>query len=82
MPLAATRIGLEIILLSEGRQRQVYNIAYIWNLTKQKDTNELTYRTERPTDVENKFMVTKGGSGGEGNIRSLGLRLYPLLCIK
>ena len=26
----------------------------------------------RPTDIENKFMVTKG-EVGEGNIRSLGL---------
>ena len=31
----------------------------MWNL-KKKGTNELTYKTEIVTDVENKLMVTRG----------------------
>ena len=35
----------------------MYDIPYTWNL-KRNDTNELTYKTERLTDLENKFTVT------------------------
>ena len=35
------------------------------------DTNELN--RNRITDIENKFMVTKGGKRGNGQIRSLKL---------
>ena len=35
-PLTATWVNLEIIILSEVRERQVsYNIAYMWNLQKE-----------------------------------------------
>ena len=34
-----------------------YGITYMWNLRKQY---EWTYLQNRVTDVENKFMVTKG----------------------
>ena len=41
------------------------SIAYMWN-QKKNDINELIYKTViRVTDVENKFMVTRGkGWGG------------------
>ena len=43
MPLAATWMDLEIIILSEVRQRQIsYDITYMWNL--KCDTNELIYK--------------------------------------
>ena len=32
MPLATTRVDLEIIMLSEVRERQIYDIIHIWNL--------------------------------------------------
>ena len=32
---------------------------------KNNDTNELIYKTEIDTDIENKLMVTKGERGGE-----------------
>ena len=36
----------------------------MWNLKKKKkDTNELIYKTNRLTDIENKLMVTKGEVG-------------------
>ena len=47
MPLAATWMELEIIILSELRQkdRQIsYDITNMWNL--KYDTNELIYKTE------------------------------------
>ena len=34
MSFTAIWMDLEIIILSELGQRQVYNIAYMWNLTK------------------------------------------------
>ena len=40
MPFVATWMGLEIIILSEVRERQIlYDITYKWNL-KKKITNE------------------------------------------
>ena len=30
------------------------------------DTNELIYKTETDSDIENKLLVTKGESGGRG----------------
>ena len=35
-------------------------------VSKKNGTNELIYKTERVTDVENKLMVTKIKSGGGG----------------
>ena len=34
----------------------------MWN-PKSKDTNELVYKTEILTDIENKHMITKGERG-------------------
>ena len=45
LPFATTWMGLEIIILSEVRERQIsYDIAYIWNL--KNVTNELICKTE------------------------------------
>ena len=44
VPLVAPQMHLEIITLSEARQRQISYITYIWN--KKNDTNELIYKTE------------------------------------
>ena len=46
MPFAATRMDLEIIILSKSeRERQIpYDITYMWNL--KYDTNEHIYETE------------------------------------
>ena len=60
-------MNLEIVIewSKSDRERQIsYDIAYVWNLIKQ-GTNELIYKTEAVTDVENKHMVT-GGKWGEG----------------
>ena len=64
MPLATTRVDLEIIMLSEVRERQIYDIIHIWNLifkviqmnlfTKQKQISK--YRGKK----KKKHMVSKG----------------------
>ena len=51
MPFAATRMDLEIIILSEGSQTErdiLYYITYMWNL--RYNTNELIYQTK--TDLQ------------------------------
>ena len=44
IPFAATWVDLEIIILSEVRERQIDAIVCVWNL--KKDINELIYKTE------------------------------------
>ena len=44
MPFAATWMDLEMIVLSEVRQRQIYAITYLWNL--KQDTMNFTKRKE------------------------------------
>ena len=64
MPLAATWMDLEIIILSEISQRQIsYDIAYMLNLKKWYKWTYLQNRN-RLTDLENELMVTRGKGGG------------------
>ena len=51
-------------------------IVYMWNLKKY--TNELIYKIEIVTNVENKLMVTKRRSGGGINWEN-GIDIYILL---
>ena len=45
MPFAAKWMDLEMIILSEVRERQIsYDITFMWNLKNY--TNELIYKTE------------------------------------
>jgi hypothetical protein len=48
MPFAATRMDLEIIILSEESQaeKDIYDIISMLNLKKKKDANKLIYKTE------------------------------------
>ena len=41
-----------------------YDISYVWNI-KRNDTNEVAYKTDRVTDLENEFMVAQGNDGGK-----------------
>ena len=61
LSFAATQIDLESVILSEVSQtEEKYHmtniIPYMWNL-KRHDTNELTYKTERDSKLENELMV-------------------------
>ena len=59
MPFAETQMDLEIIILSEVRERKT-NIWYrLYVGMKKKDTNELIYKTEPDSEKENKLVVTK-----------------------
>ena len=48
MPLAATRMGPDIIIPSEGSQtKQIsYDITCMWNLKKKMDAKEVIYKTK------------------------------------
>ena len=60
MPLTATRLDMEIIILSEVRQRQtLYDSAYMWNLKKMIQISLLRNRNKL-IDLENELMVTRG----------------------
>ena len=78
MSLAATWMDLEIIILSEVSHKKT-NIIYNLYVESKNSANGLIYKTNRSTDIESKFMVTKGESG-EGLIGRLGL-LYTYYCI-
>ena len=58
---------LEIIILSEDRQRQVsHGITHMWNLTK-KMIHELIYKTETDSQIsKTKLWLPKGKCGEEG----------------
>ena len=67
MAFAATWMDLEIIILSEVRQRQIsYDITYMWNLTKMI---QKTLLIETNSDFKTNLMVVTAGEtagGGEG----------------
>jgi len=58
MSIAATFTDPKITRVTEVRERQIYDIIYMRNL--KYDTNELIYKTNILTDIENKLMVNKG----------------------
>ena len=45
MSFAATWMDMEIVILSEVRKREIYDITYMQN-PKRSDVNELIYKTE------------------------------------
>ena len=54
-------MNLEMIILSEVRQRQISYVDYMWNLKKKKKRHKRTYLQNKNglTDIENKLMVPK-----------------------
>ena len=58
-------MDLEIIKLKElswERERQIYDIVYMWNLKKKKKTNE-PQNTNRATDIQT-YGYHRGDGGG------------------
>ena len=64
MSFAATWTKLEIIILSEVNQTKT-SIIWYYLYMESKKWHKWTYSQNRNrlTDIENKFMVTKGGRG-------------------
>ena len=62
MLFAITWKDLEIIILTKVSQREINDIAYTWNL---KEGGWINKTEIDPTDIENKFMVTKWKDAGE-----------------
>ena len=46
------------------------------------DTNELIYKTETDSDLENELMVTRGKGWRGGIVREFGIDIYTLLYLK
>ena len=59
MPFAETWMNLEIIILSEIRERQTCNITYIWNLIKIVQKN-LICKTETNSQISKVILWLPG----------------------
>ena len=83
-------MGLEIIILSEVRQRErqiPYDIICMWNLKKTMTQMNLFMeqkqtQTSKKNKNKNKTMVTKGKMLGEGIVKDFGKVMYTLLYLK
>ena len=75
MLFAETWIDLEIVILSEIRQRKTRIIWYhLYVESKRNDTNGLIYKTETDSQtLKTNLRLPKGKGEGQGCIRSLGL---------
>ena len=65
MPFSAIWMDLEIIILREVKERQIYNIVYMCNL-KNNDTNELIYKRETDSQTQKTNLWLPKGKGWEG----------------
>ena len=79
MPLAATWMGLEIIILSEVSQteKDKYMISLIRGIIKNKDTNEFIYNTETDSLTQRMNLWLLGVGGGID--WEFGIDMYTLL---
>ena len=60
MPFAATSMELEIVIMSEIREREIsYAIPYMQNL-KRNNTNEPTYKREMDSQAQRTIAEGKG----------------------
>ena len=65
MPLAAKWMGLQLVIPSKVRERQIYDITYMWNLEKRFKWAYLQNRN-RVTDVKKIIYGYQGEKAGEG----------------
>ena len=69
MPFAAPWMDLEIIILSEIRERQIsYGITYMQNLIFKNDASEHIYKTETDSQIlKRNLQLPKRKCGGGRN---------------
>ena len=82
MPVAATCMQLQILMLSEVSQKDKdkipYDITYMWNLKYGRD--EPIYKTETDSQTKRTHLrLPKGGGEGVGWTGSLGVSGCKLL---
>ena len=63
------------------REETPYDVPSMWNL-KRNDTNELTYKTNKPTDLENELILCQRDEWMEGIVTEFGMDMYTLLYLK
>ena len=81
MSFASTWMDLEMIILSEVRERQKsYDITCMWN-PKKKGTNELVYRIEIELQMQTNLQLP-GGKGRGGVNQTVGTDKYMSLYMK
>ena len=67
-------------VLSEVRQKQIYNNIYIWDL--KNDTNELIYKTEIDSQTQKTNLWLPKGNMWGGINQEDGINIYTLLQMK
>ena len=67
VPFGATWMDREITILSEVRQRQIYDIAYMWNLVGGIKINFFT-KQKQTHSIENKLWLLKGEMAGKDKL--------------
>ena len=68
MPLAATWMDLEIIILSEFRERQISYNNHTWNLKKIIQVKLFTKQTDSQAYIINLWLSKGNGGGGRGKL--------------
>ena len=80
MPFAATRMDLQIIILSKLEKDKYMVITYMQNL--KNDTNELIYKTEKDSQTQKTNLWLPRGRLGGGINQEIGIHIYILLYVK
>ena len=81
MPFAATRMYLQIVVLSEVRQKEIdkCNVHHVYMESKIRDGRGYLQNRNRLTDTENRLVVANGKGLGKIWIGSLGQQRQTII---
>ena len=83
MPFAATRMDLDIIILSEVSQTKANIIWYhLYVKSNKNDTKELTNKTETNSQISKPILWLSQGKLWGGGIRRMGIITHTHYCAK